>query len=115
MPIGKEIQREAEIGKRLFSAIFEPILPQIASTTNKLILAADGDLYRLPFAILPTNDRGERIIDLFQIETLTAARDLRRRYEKTFHPPTTPLIVADPDYECDVTESTGDLQMERLT
>jgi hypothetical protein len=94
-----ESQAEIAAGFELHNAIMEPILQRVGNTTQSLILAADGDLYRVPFATLPLNPEGKRLIDTYQIETLTAARDLRRRFKRSDRPATSPLIVADPDYD----------------
>jgi tetratricopeptide (TPR) repeat protein len=66
---------------------------------NTLIFAADSELYRVPFATLPLDLSGTRLIDKYRVETLTAARDLRRRYETIDRPSGIPIIVGDPDYD----------------
>jgi tetratricopeptide (TPR) repeat protein len=106
------LAQELEIGSQLRTHLLDPILERV-STADTLILAADGDLYRVPFATLPLKDTGERIIDRYRVETLTAARDLRRRSETIVgvasrnenRPAAPPLLVADPDYNYGVVTS----------
>jgi hypothetical protein len=60
----------------LRAAIFDPLLPAIGNR-KQLLLAPDGDLTRLPFEALPTDD-GRRLIDDYQISYLGVGRDALR-------------------------------------
>jgi tetratricopeptide (TPR) repeat protein len=98
---------ELEIGFQLTQALIQPILNLLPDGVETLAIAPDGSLYRLSFATLPLNLEGKRSIDSYQIETITTARDLRRRHaasdpiavrERNLST-SAPLIVADPDYD----------------
>jgi CHAT domain-containing protein len=93
-----KISAEIIDGCALRAAILDPILQHLPPT-DTLIFAADSELYRVPFAILPLGTLGTRLIDKYRVETLTAARDLRRRYDQTDRPSSAPIIVGDPDYD----------------
>jgi CHAT domain-containing protein len=97
-PIDPKIEAELTAGCALRAAILDPIL-QHTTDANTLIFAADSELYRVPFATLPLDLSGTRLIDKYRVETLTAARDLRRRYETIDRPSGIPIIVGDPDYD----------------
>jgi CHAT domain-containing protein/Tfp pilus assembly protein PilF len=104
-PVDPKINAELTAGCALRAAILDPIL-QHTTHANTLIFAADSELYRVPFATLPLDESGTRLIDKYRVETLTAARDLRRRYETIVgvasrsenRPSGIPIIVGDPDY-----------------
>ncbi len=99
---------EISVGCQLRTCLLDPIFDLI-SAVDTLILAADGDLYRVPFATLPLDDTGNLVIDKYRVETLTAARDIRRRQENIERPAATPILVADPDYDYGVQASSADL------
>jgi CHAT domain-containing protein/tetratricopeptide (TPR) repeat protein len=100
------IAAEIIAGCTLRAAIIDPILQHIPHAET-IIFAADSELYRVPFATLPLDESGTRIIDKYRVETLTAARDLRRRYQEIDRTmsalPTAvagaPILVGDPDYD----------------
>jgi CHAT domain-containing protein/tetratricopeptide (TPR) repeat protein len=96
-PVDPKIEAELITGCALRATILDPIL-QHTTHANTLIFAADSELYRVPFATLPLDLSGTRLIDKYRVETLTAARDLRRRYETIDRPSGIPIIVGDPDY-----------------
>jgi tetratricopeptide (TPR) repeat protein len=109
------LETEVSTGEELRASILDPILKHAPAGTT-LILAADGELYRVPFATLPLADSRERVIDRYEIQTLTAARDLRRRQEKIERLPSPSLIVADPDYDCGFApiESEPSVELEQV-
>ncbi len=104
--INTKIAAEIIAGCTLRSAILDPILQHLPDTET-LIFAADSELYRVPFATLPLDESGTRVIDKYRVETLTAARDLRRRHQEIDRTmsalPTAvasaPILVGDPDYD----------------
>lgn len=96
--LAKPVDAEVIAGCALRAAILDPIL-QHTTDANTLIFAADSELYRVPFATLPLDRSGAGSIDKYRIETLTAARDLRRRYEIMTQPSGESIIVGDPDYD----------------
>ena len=101
-------QPEIDAGCELRARIIDPILRQLSPDTDTLILAADSQLYRVPFATLPLDSSGSRLLDKYRIETLTAGRDFLRRQAgesaatSTHRPPAAPLLVGNPDYDLDV-------------
>ena len=101
-------QPEIDAGWELRARIIDPILRQLSPDTDTLILAADSELYRVPFATLPLDSPGSRLLDKYRIETLTAGRDFLRRHADesaetiTHRPPAPPLLVGNPDYDLDV-------------
>lgn len=76
---------------------FDPLLAPLGGSNKRLLLAPDGDLSRLPFEVLPTND-GRRLIDDYCISYLAAGRDVLRFRGEQSRRPTEPLVVADPDF-----------------
>ncbi|BAZ21218.1 tetratricopeptide TPR_2 repeat protein [Kalymmatonema gypsitolerans NIES-4073] len=102
------------IGVALRAAIYDPLLA-VFGNCQRLFLAPDGDLTRLPFEVLPL-DHTQRLIDEYCISYLGTGRDLLR-FGITFNGhPTEPLVIADPDFDlstekpptsCDIPKSFG--------
>ena len=84
-------------GASLRAALFDPLLPAI-DNRKRLLLAPDGDLTRLPFGALPTDD-GRRLIGDYQISYLGAGRDVLRFGAASNGQPTAALVAADPDFD----------------
>jgi len=84
-------------GIELRKMLFDPLLAALNGHT-RLFLAPDGDLTRLPFEVLPTDD-GRRLIDEYHISYLGAGRDVLRFGTESSGQPTDPLIVADPNFD----------------
>jgi CHAT domain-containing protein len=76
---------------------FDPLLPAIGNR-KRLLLAPDGNLTRLPFEALPTDD-GRRLIDDYQISYLGAGRDVLRFGAASSGQPAAALVAADPDFD----------------
>ena len=87
---------EAE-GLALRQALFDPLLPALGDR-QQLLLSPDGDLTRLPFEVLPTDD-GQRLIDRYRLSYLAAGRDALRFGALPTATPAAPLIAADPDFD----------------
>lgn len=83
-------------GTALRAAIFDPLISALGGR-KRLLIALDGDLNRLPFEILPTDD-GRRLIDEYQISYLGTGRDLMRFESAIIRQPTEPIVAADPDF-----------------
>ncbi len=117
-PIGEP---DASDGTALRAALFDPLLPAIGNR-KRLLLAPDGDLTRLPFEALPTDD-GRRLIDDYQISYLGVGRDVLRFGAASSGQPTAALVAADPDFDLDAgqaqaqatSETAGVLQRERVS
>jgi hypothetical protein len=71
-----------------------------------LLIAADGDLTRLPFESLPTGN-GRCLIDDYQISYLSCGRDVLRFDTGVTGRPGHPLVVADPDFDLEAMSTTG--------
>jgi CHAT domain-containing protein/tetratricopeptide (TPR) repeat protein len=84
-------------GQSLRKAIFDKLTASFGSC-KRLLLAADGNLTRLPFEVLPT-DNGRRLIDDYQISYLDCGRDVLRFGAAPTGQPTAALVVADPDFD----------------
>lgn len=63
---------DMSVGIALRGAVFNPLLPALGGR-KRLFLAADGDLSRLPFEVLPTDD-GRYLIDDYQMSDLSTGR-----------------------------------------
>ncbi|MGG6240958.1 CHAT domain-containing tetratricopeptide repeat protein [Nodosilinea sp. AN01ver1] len=84
-------------GHELRAKIFDPLLPAIGNC-KRLFIAPDGDLSRLPFEVLPTDD-GHRLIDHYTISYLSTGRDVLRFGAPSTGEPTPPIVAADPDFD----------------
>jgi tetratricopeptide (TPR) repeat protein/CHAT domain-containing protein len=86
-----------ETGIKLRETLFDPLLKGLGGH-KRLLLAPDGDIYRLPFVVLPTN--AERsIIDDYTISYVGAGRDILRFGTAVMPEPAAPIVIADPDYD----------------
>lgn len=84
-------------GLALRAAVFDKLLPALCGC-RRLLIAPDGDLCRLPFEVLPTED-GRYLIDDFELSYLSAGRDVLRFGTSTEGQPSGPLVIADPDFD----------------
>jgi CHAT domain-containing protein len=84
------------LGLSLREAVFDQLVPALSSR-KQLFLVPDGDLTRLPWEVLPTQD-GLRLIDQYQMSYLGTGRDLLRFKTRPTGRPAPPLVVADPDF-----------------
>jgi len=90
-------QSDSNLGRALRGVVFDKLIPALAGS-NRLLIAADGELARLPFEVLPTSD-GSRVIDEFSISYLNCGRDVLRFGALPSVKPGEPLVVADPDFD----------------
>jgi CHAT domain-containing protein len=84
-------------GQALRRAVFDPLVKELGDCPG-LLLAPDGDLTRLPFGVLPTDD-GRLLLDDLAISYINCGRDVLRFGAPTTGQPTTPLLAADPDFD----------------
>jgi len=84
-------------GIELRRVLFDPLITALRGC-KRLLLAPDGDLTRLPFEVLPT-DEGRRLIDDYRISYLSTGRDVLRFAAESTIQPTEPLLIADPDFD----------------
>jgi CHAT domain-containing protein/Tfp pilus assembly protein PilF len=96
---------EAELatGQALRRAVFDPLVEALGDQP-RLLLSPDGDLSRLPFGVLPTDD-GRLLIEDRAISYSNCGRDVLRFAAPTTGQSTEPLVAADPDFNlgCDGT------------
>lgn len=86
-----------DAGPKLREALFDP-LKNALGDRKRLILAPDGDIYRLPFGVLPL-DKERYIIDDYHISYVGAGRDILRFGAVSASSGAAPLVIADPDYD----------------
>lgn len=101
----KELSRAARSqgeGIALRRAILDPLVAALGDR-ERLFLAPDGDLNRLPFEVLPTDD-GRHLIDTYQISYLSTGRDVLRFRATSGGRVASSLIVADPDFDLSATD-----------
>jgi tetratricopeptide (TPR) repeat protein len=65
---------------------------------KRLLISPDGDLARLPFAVLPGPD-GRLLLDSYHLSYVNAGRDVLRFGAATSGQASSPLIVTDPDFD----------------
>jgi CHAT domain-containing protein/tetratricopeptide (TPR) repeat protein len=81
----------------LNNTIVVPLLAHIPRETEKLLLAPDSELNRLPFAAL-MDPRGKHVIDRFRISYIPSGRNLAEERR----PPvaaSAAVVIGDPDYD----------------
>jgi hypothetical protein len=83
----------------LRGAVFDKLLPALDGQ-KRLLLSPDGNLARLPFAVLPGAD-GRLLMDAYQISYVNTGRDVLRFGTPSSGKPGDPLIVADPEFDLD--------------
>jgi CHAT domain-containing protein len=78
-------------------ALFDPLVAFLDGR-KQLFVVPDGDLARLPFEVLPTDD-GQHLIDEYSISYLGVGRDVLRFGVESMGQPGPPIIAADPDFD----------------
>lgn len=89
---------ETKIGRALRTAVIDPLLPE-PDAFRQIFIAPDGDLTRLPFEILPTDDYDRRLIDGARFVYLSAGRDILRLKDELDTYPSPSLVMADPNFD----------------
>jgi CHAT domain-containing protein len=103
---------QPHIGSVLRAAVFDLLVSSLAGC-KRLLLAPDGDLARLPFEVLPTNDG--HLIDDYQISYLSTGRDVLRFGATSRGQPGAPLVAADPDFDlAGETAATGQQRLNEV-
>ncbi len=93
------------LGQQLREKIFDPLRPALGDC-HRVFLSPDGDLTRLPFEILPTEDNdGQRLIDIYTFSYLRVGRDILRFGAPVSGVPTAPIVLADPDFDLEVNQT----------
>jgi CHAT domain-containing protein len=92
-----EVSLDPNEGRALRAAVFDPLVIRLGGR-KRLLLAPDGDLSRLPFEVLPTDD-GRRLIEDYRFSYVCVGRDTLRISIDTPAQNSAPLVVADPDFD----------------
>jgi len=110
-----EARKPASDGKTLRAAVFDPLVSVLAGR-KRLFIAPDGDLARLSFEVLPTDD-GRYLIDEYQISYLSTARDILRFGASVSEEPSAAMVAADPDFDLEEkgVESATDIRARVLS
>ncbi|MEM9454250.1 MAG: CHAT domain-containing protein [Myxococcota bacterium] len=83
-----------ESGRRLHQALIAPLLPHLEGA-RRLLLSPDGEMRRVSFATIPTED-GKYLLEDYLVHYLNAGRDLLRPWSR-FEPSVEPgLAIANP-------------------
>ncbi len=85
------------VGQNLREALFDP-LEKVLGDRKRLILAPDGDIYRLPFGVLPA-DKERYLIEDYHISYVGTGRDILRFGAGSAPGAAPPIVIADPDYD----------------
>jgi CHAT domain-containing protein len=88
-------------GLNLRRTIFDP-LKDFLHGCNRVLIAPDGELTKLPFEVLPFDDLERRLIDDYHIIYLTVGRDLLHIAFTIYGTSNKPLVISNPDFELSV-------------
>ncbi len=94
---------EAARGHALYAAVVAPLLDALGGA-RRLFVVPDGELARVPLAVLPTAP-GRRLIDDYLISDLSSAADLLRPAALPSDDRREALVAADPDFDLAAAES----------
>ncbi|MFL5587291.1 MAG: CHAT domain-containing protein [Ktedonobacteraceae bacterium] len=97
VPVSSHAVTSLGRGSLLRKALFDPLLIAL-NGRKRLFLASDGDLNRLPFEVLPVDNKGY-LIDEYQLSYLSTGRDLLRFEDFSPGQGAAVLVVADPDFD----------------
>ena len=86
-----------QAGQRLRAAVFDPLLDALGAG-RRLLLSPDGNLTRLPFAVLP-DANGGLLMDAWQLSYVNCGRDVLRFGAASSGTPAAALVVTDPDFD----------------
>lgn len=90
---------EEELSRALRQRVFDPLAPALEGCST-LIVAPDGALCRVPFAVLlEDGESGQRLIKRFTFGYLATGRVLLRQEDSLKGVSQPPLILGDPDYD----------------
>lgn len=84
-------------GAALRKQIIDPLLNYFVGR-NRIFIVPDGELFLLPFDIIPL-DSGKHLIDEFSLSFLGAGRDVLRFAKRTEMKHTPPVVVAGADFD----------------
>ncbi len=79
---------------------------------DRVFISPDGDLARLPFGVLPTDD-GRHLSDEFEISYVSCGREVIRFGGTSGRESSTPLVICDPDFDLRAVEGSPPSQGDR--
>jgi CHAT domain-containing protein/tetratricopeptide (TPR) repeat protein len=94
---GSEPVGERVAGGALRAAVLDPLDAELDGRT-RLIVAPDGELYSVPFEVLPAQGGG-RLIDSYHFSYVDTGRDVLTFANPPEPPEGGPAVVAAPDYD----------------
>jgi CHAT domain-containing protein/Tfp pilus assembly protein PilF len=89
-----------QLWRQVGSQMFTPALLQLLGNAQEWILAPDGELSRVPYAVLPSPRDPQRLLaDAVALRLITSGRSLVPQPAPPSPPAASrPLVLADPDY-----------------
>ncbi len=91
----------------LSQRLLTPILSEIGEAKH-LFVAPDCDLNLIPFNILPLDTENTLLMDLYTISYLSVGRDTLRLKIQPTNSTSQPLVIADPDFDLETSQTTED-------
>jgi len=85
-------------GMALRAAVFDPLRPALGGR-SRVSLAADGELARIPFEALPLDSAGRYLADDYRLSYVDTGRDLLGPGLAIDQISSSPVVVADPDFD----------------
>lgn len=95
-------------GQALRRALVDPLLPAMEGRTS-VLLAPEGDLTRLPFGMLPTQD-GRRLIETFDVRYVATGRDVLRFGQPSARRVRDAVVIADPNFDLAIAGTAAKVQ-----
>ncbi|MBX7223741.1 MAG: tetratricopeptide repeat protein [Blastocatellia bacterium] len=92
----KSVNRHVKPAAQALDRLVMNPVRALVGTTKHLLLSPDGALNLIPFAAL-ANERGQYLVEQYNLTYLTSGRDLLR-LEVKLNSQGEPLVMADPDY-----------------
>ncbi|MFE8599380.1 CHAT domain-containing tetratricopeptide repeat protein [Archangium violaceum] len=89
------------VSRRLQRLLLAPLLPHLKGT-KRLFIAPDGELWHVPFEVLPLPTAGLFVIDAYEVCYLSCGRDLVRPAAEAASG--RPVVIADPDFDLESNE-----------
>jgi hypothetical protein len=96
-------------GQVLRSILIDPLI-SFLDKEKRIFIAADGDLTRMPFEVLPSKDAADKnsyLIDEYNIIYVSTGSDFLRFKAKPAGYVSLPVVAADPDYNLSIEKTEG--------
>lgn len=85
-------------GMALRAAVFDSLRPVLGGR-SRVILATDGERTRIPFEALPLDSAGRCLADDYRLSYVDTGRDLLRPGLVSNQTSSSPVVIADPDFD----------------